>query len=244
MPSPSAIGAQATNTNAIAQGFGAQATVVNAIAIGTSAIATGSIAMGNTASASNGGSAYGDFSNATCPICVANVSSPTALGNSASATKQNAVAIGQGATVLAANGSAFGAGALVTAVATNSVALGQGSIASAPNTVSVGSPGNERRVTNVAAGIAPTDAVNVSQLTSTASGIQTQINGLQGEIGNNLTEARAGIALALAAGAPSCSAGAIRSTVRSATFICRSPPMPSGLCAMRRQHPRFDQLCD
>jgi len=44
------------------------------------------------------------------------------------------------------------------------VALGQGSVADQANTVSVGSAGNERRVTNVAAGVAATDAANVGQM--------------------------------------------------------------------------------
>jgi autotransporter adhesin len=79
-------------------------------------------------------------------------------------------------------------------------------VASAPNTVSVGAPGSERRVTNVAAGINPTDGVNVSQLSSVAAGaqsqiigLQSQITGLQSQVNTNLTEARAGTALALAA---------------------------------------------
>jgi autotransporter adhesin len=42
--------------------------------------------------------------------------------------------------------------------------LGAGSVANDPNVVSVGSPGHERRIENVAAGINPTDAVNVGQL--------------------------------------------------------------------------------
>jgi autotransporter adhesin len=46
----------------------------------------------------------------------------------------------------------------------NAVALGQGSVADRANTVSVGSEGNERQVTNVAAGSAATDAVNKGQL--------------------------------------------------------------------------------
>jgi autotransporter adhesin len=183
--------------------------------------------MGNTASASNGGSAFGDFSNATCPGCVANVSSSTAIGNTASATTANSVAVGQSANVQAANGSAFGANAVVQASATNSVAIGQGSVASAPNTVSVGAAGSERRVTNVAAGIAPTDAVNVSQLTNTAagftgitSGLQSQITGLQGQIFDNRSEARRGIAAAVAtASAPMPSApGKTTWQLRASTF--------------------------
>jgi len=59
---------------------------------------------------------------------------------------------------------AIGQGASVTG--TNSVALGQDSVADRDNTVSVGSSGNERQVTNVAAGTATTDAVNKGQLDS------------------------------------------------------------------------------
>ncbi|MFM0556253.1 YadA-like family protein, partial [Paraburkholderia sediminicola] len=54
-------------------------------------------------------------------------------------------------------------------LAANSVALGSNSVADRANTVSVGSAGNERQITNVAAGTADTDAVNVAQLK--ASGI-------------------------------------------------------------------------
>jgi autotransporter adhesin len=58
---------------------------------------------------------------------------------------------------------------MATASADGSVALGQGSIADRSNTVSVGSAGSERQITNVAAGTADTDAVNVSQLNAVAS---------------------------------------------------------------------------
>ena len=50
------------------------------------------------------------------------------------------------------------------AVAATPVAIGNNSVADQPNTVSVGAPGAERRLTNVAPGIQPTDAVNMSQL--------------------------------------------------------------------------------
>ncbi|MFB9126925.1 YadA-like family protein [Paraburkholderia dipogonis] len=60
------------------------------------------------------------------------------------------------------NGSvAIGGGA--KASAPNSVAIGEGSVADVTNTVSVGSSGSERRITNVAAGQGPTDAVNMQQ---------------------------------------------------------------------------------
>jgi autotransporter adhesin len=65
--------------------------------------------------------------------------------------------------------------------------------------VSFGSAGNERRLTNVAAGIIQTDAVNVGQLQSVAAGFQTQLGGLQSQINDTRWEARGGVALALAA---------------------------------------------
>src|SRR5690606_3099813 len=50
------------------------------------------------------------------------------------------------------------------ASAANSVALGANSVADQENTVSVGAAGAERRVVNVAAGTADTDAANVGQM--------------------------------------------------------------------------------
>jgi autotransporter adhesin len=50
------------------------------------------------------------------------------------------------------------------ATAANSIALGANSVADRENVVSVGAPGYERQITNVAAGVADTDAVNVRQL--------------------------------------------------------------------------------
>ncbi|MBB0485433.1 adhesin [Escherichia coli] len=63
---------------------------------------------------------------------------------------------------------AIGSGAI--AAADNSVALGTGSVADEENTISVGSSTNQRRITNVAAGVNATDAVNVSQLKSSEAG--------------------------------------------------------------------------
>src|SRR3546814_21052025 len=48
--------------------------------------------------------------------------------------------------------------------ADNSVALGANSYADRANTVSVGDVGDERQITNVAAGSEDTDAVNLAQL--------------------------------------------------------------------------------
>ncbi|HDJ9400783.1 TPA: YadA-like family protein [Escherichia coli] len=63
---------------------------------------------------------------------------------------------------------AIGSGSI--AAADNSVALGTGSVADEENTISVGSSTNQRRITNVAAGVNATDAVNVLQLKSSEAG--------------------------------------------------------------------------
>ncbi|ASL44579.1 Adhesin Ata autotransporter [Burkholderia sp. AD24] len=68
---------------------------------------------------------------------------------------EGAIASGTHATAMGANANASAA---------NSVALGANSVADRANTVSVGSAGNERQITNVAAGTATTDAVNVGQM--------------------------------------------------------------------------------
>uniref|UniRef100_UPI0035B55375 YadA family autotransporter adhesin n=1 Tax=Paraburkholderia graminis TaxID=60548 RepID=UPI0035B55375 len=95
----------------------------------------------------------------------------TAVNSSASApqaTGNGSVAVGGGAKASAAN----------------TVALGEGSVADQPNTVSVGSSGNERRITNLAAGQAPGDAVNMQQF--------------QGGMGDLARRAYAGTASAMA----------------------------------------------
>jgi len=65
--------------------------------------------------------------------------------------------------------------------------------------------GNERRVTNVAAGVSNTDAVNVGQLNSVVAGLnyQPQINNLQSQINDTnqrVDRANGGVAMAMAMG--------------------------------------------
>ncbi|TSB02234.1 hypothetical protein FOM92_14090 [Sphingorhabdus contaminans] len=92
-----------------------------------------------------------------------------AVGEGANAALAGATAIGSQASAELTNSTAIGAGAKVTATAENSVALGAGSIATEANMVSIGSgkAGDAfatRRLTNVTAGVADTDAVNAGQL--------------------------------------------------------------------------------
>lgn len=78
------------------------------------------------------------------------------------ASGADSLAAGAGAQSSGANSMAIGTQA--QAQADSSVALGYASVADRANTVSVGSSGAERQITHVADGIAPTDAVNLSQL--------------------------------------------------------------------------------
>ncbi|EGP1154243.1 autotransporter adhesin SadA [Salmonella enterica] len=75
---------------------------------------------------------------------------------------------GANANAQGADSVAIGSGSI--AAAENSVALGTNSVADEANTVSVGSSTQQRRITNVAAGVNNTDAVNVAQLKASEAG--------------------------------------------------------------------------
>jgi autotransporter adhesin len=95
---------------------------------------------------------------------VASGNNSAALGNDAMASGTNSTAVGNGSVAKAAD----------------SVALGAGSVADRANSVSVGKIGSERQITNVAAGTANTDAVNVSQLKKSEGGnvrYETNVDG-------------------------------------------------------------------
>ncbi|WPG41118.1 ESPR-type extended signal peptide-containing protein [Variovorax sp. EBFNA2] len=141
----------ASKANAIAIGKGAQATGTSSISIGT----------GNKVSGDNSG-AIGD------PNIVSG-SGSYALGNNNTIASDNAFAMGNNVTIAAGLDGAVGIGngstvaaSTVTSYAPNGATVAGTAIGS--NVVSVGASGAERRVSNVAAGGADTDAVNVSQL--------------------------------------------------------------------------------
>jgi autotransporter adhesin len=128
----------------------------------------------------------------------------TVVGANASAAADNAVAVGANAAATGVNSTAIGTGS--QAGNANSVALGQGSVTDRDNSVSVGSAGNARQITNVAAGTADTDAVNVGQMNSSvAQGVQQannytdqRINATNQAISDVAKNAYAGIAAAMA----------------------------------------------
>ncbi|NIE98231.1 hypothetical protein F3J02_17380 [Acinetobacter sp. Tr-809] len=121
-----------------------------AVAIGNEnqAIGQGSVAIGNKSKTTEAGSiALGDTADAKAVRGVA-------LGSSAVATNADDVALGAGSKTTTATGAAYRTGT-----------------AASSSVVSVGSAGYERRIQNVSAGAADTDAVNVSQLRSVQDGV-------------------------------------------------------------------------
>lgn len=121
------------------------------------ATGTNSTAIGAEAEAKTNDTAVGYNSTITAD-------NSTAVGANSAIFSTNSVAIGADSVVSsgASGGTALGQNYTVQFGATNSVALGSDSVASEADTVSVGSSGSERRVTNVAAGVNATDAVNVA----------------------------------------------------------------------------------
>ncbi len=85
-----------------------------------------------------------------------------AIGEGSDASGKGAIGLGNGSAASGAGSVAVGEGS--NAAGRNSVAIGAGSIADRDNEFSVGSAGNERVVSNVAAGVRGTDAVNVQQM--------------------------------------------------------------------------------
>jgi autotransporter adhesin len=166
------------------------ATGTDAIAIGHGATATGT----NTTATGAGSSATAENASAFGGAAMASGLQSTAIGTSAHAMGLGSTATGVGAAATGIASTAVGFSA--TATAFGSVAIGAGSTTGArASTVSVGSPGIERQITNVAAGTAPTDAVNLSQLQGGSSAMNAHIN----EVGNT---AFAGVADAMALSYP------------------------------------------
>jgi len=116
-------------------------------------------------------------------------------------------------------------GSTATATGKNAVAVGQGSVADRDNSFSVGAQGSERQITNVAAGTAPTDAVNVQQLNDNLSTASTQAKSYTdqriGQVYNSFNDLKkdmyGGVASAMAVAGLPQPTGAGRSMVSAAT---------------------------
>ena len=110
------------------------------------------------------------------------------IGKKSSSTGNTSTVIGAGAQGSAENVVALGAGAIASDK--NSVAIGAGSTTGGrENVVSFGAAGNERQITNVAAGTAATDAVNVSQLQSVGAEFGQRLNRQNKELSGGIASA-------------------------------------------------------
>ncbi|WP_333993066.1 ESPR-type extended signal peptide-containing protein [Burkholderia orbicola] len=162
------------NGISIAAGAG----TANAVNASDIAIGNGSSATGGTSTALGNGATVG-------------TSAGTAIGANSTSTASYGLAIGaatragRGAIVEATGSVAIGTISHVTSDASNAVALGMGSVAHEANTVSVGAgiPNIDgatftRRIVNVSAGSADTDAVNLGQLRATNAAVDATNAGL------------------------------------------------------------------
>ncbi|MEP6897557.1 MAG: YadA-like family protein [Rhodanobacter sp.] len=194
-------------TSAIVIGNGAVASAPGGtpVAIGFSANVTSTsgsgIAIGDWAKSTGigaiaiGGQPAGNYTVGKSTLAVGARS--VALGNTSSSNGSDSVAIGSASTTAAAAASSVALGSSASAKNANDVALGAKSVTAAPSTgvtglygvtaagiaqvasgvVSVGSAGNERQISNVAAGTisaTSTDAINGSQLNAVATGMNTE----------------------------------------------------------------------
>lgn len=151
-------------TQASAVGFASQARGDWSNAFGTSAVAAGeaSLALGNLATAHS-------YSALAAGLRVdARGIGTIALGSDTTASADNAIAVGARTNASGTGAVAFGSGAVASGF--RAVAIGEGSIAAEADTVSFGSLAATRRILNISAGTADSDAVNVAQLRAIAPG--------------------------------------------------------------------------
>ena len=171
---------EVTGNNGTAIGFRALA-AAGSVAIGFENRATGNQALAigyrNVVSGNNSG----------------------AIGDPNTVSGNGSYAIGNNNTIAANNSFVLGNNVTIPVGSDNSVVLGNGSASGGANTVSVGAVGATRRITNVAAGVNPTDAVNVSQLTALSGDLNNSITNLSFNLNNVSRRAYGGVAQALGA---------------------------------------------
>jgi autotransporter adhesin len=125
------------------------------------------------------------------------------IGDNASGTANAQVILGAEATANAANSVALGYQSVANRGGlTNYTAYGLTAPQQSAGEVSIGSPGQERQITNVAAGSSATDAVNVAQL-----------EGVAADAGNSVQYDNAGKTSITLAGTPSTDGGLSNGTI-------------------------------
>ncbi|QZC92683.1 hypothetical protein K2E96_16250 [Pseudomonas sp. ERGC3:05] len=154
-----------------------------------------------------------------------------AVGPAASSTAANAVALGNGATASTANSVALGSGATTAAATATASGVINGTTYTYAGTapvgvLSLGSLGNERQLSNVAAGkvsTTSTDAVNGSQLFSTNTAVNslgTTLNNISSGAGIKYFHANSALADSAATGTDSVAVGpAASSTATNAVAL-------------------------
>ncbi len=170
--------AEATGENSIALGTNAKAQAKNSIAFGTGSVVTGensiAIGTGHRISGQNSG-AFGD------PMYI-DADNSYGIGNNNKISGEKTFVLGND----------------VETSAKNAVVLGDGSTATEDNVVSVGSETNQRKIVNVAAGEADTDAANVGQLKNAMRENMGEVGRALGTLDSRVNDVAAGAA-ALAA---------------------------------------------
>jgi autotransporter adhesin len=149
--------------------------------------------------------ALGQNSIAIGPKAVASGDGSIAQGYGATSSGTDSIAIGTNANASQINSVALGANSVANGSTLSQAAYNPGgsAVGLAPvGEVSVGSAGAERRITNVAAGAAPTDAVNVSQLQDSQANVTNLIDQSRNQVTNLINktakELKGGIAASMA----------------------------------------------
>nr|WP_244125612.1 YadA-like family protein [Burkholderia gladioli] len=159
----------------------------NGVGVGNGAIvqqsAPGGIAIGQAANSGQADAiAMGSGANATGPQAiaqganaVASASGSVAIGSGANSSASDALAFGSGSSASFANSVAIGAGSVTTVGAlSNYIGYGLSTPQSSVGEVNIGN----RQITGLAAGVAGTDAVNVSQLQAVNQSLTTMIQNI------------------------------------------------------------------
>lgn len=196
------------------------ASTVNASTVNAGTVSADSYQMNSPKGVSIGGNQITGLGDSGRPASAGEINS-IAIGNNATTDAQatNSIALGTDSSVGSGGADSVAIGHNSSASHANSVALGSGSTTttgaqsnynayalSQPQTsageVSIGSLQFERKLTNVAAGSAPTDAVNVQQLDAaikqTYTNIDNRFNSLKSDINAVRHDANAGTASAMA----------------------------------------------
>jgi autotransporter adhesin len=184
-------------------GDGATANGSKEVVIGTNASHTLPLVNANTAFPGSGTNDPNNPTGVPTADYETRLGHSVVIGDNASGTANAQVILGAEATANAANSVALGYQSVANRGGlTNYTAYGLTAPQQSAGEVSIGSPGQERQITNVAAGSSATDAVNVAQL-----------EGVAADAGNSVQYDNAGKTSITLAGTPSTDGGLSNGTI-------------------------------